>query len=68
MFQVSSEEGAKASEELHIPYIECSAKHRMNVDNAFYELVRLIRKFQASERTAITKPVHNNNKKKCNIL
>ena len=32
------------------PYIECSAKMRMNVDQAFHELVRLVRRFQALER------------------
>ncbi|VDN55295.1 unnamed protein product [Dracunculus medinensis] len=28
---------------LHLPYVECSAKRRMNVDEAFHDLVRLIR-------------------------
>ena len=38
------------AKQLKTPFIECSAKNRMNVDQAFYELVRLIRKFQALER------------------
>ena len=35
---------------LKVPFIECSAKLRMNVEQAFFELVRLIRRFQALER------------------
>ncbi|BES93500.1 Ras-like protein [Nesidiocoris tenuis] len=64
---VSTAEAQKLSRELRIPYIECSAKHRMNVDQSFHELVRIVRKFQASERPVV-KPSHNNQKKKCAIL
>ena len=34
------------AKQLKTPFIECSAKNRMNVDQAFHELVRLIRRFQ----------------------
>lgn len=47
---VSSEEGQSLARQLKVPYLECSAKLRMNVDLAFHELVRLIRRFQALER------------------
>lgn len=47
---VSSEEGHSLARQLKVPYLECSAKLRMNVDLAFHELVRLIRRFQALER------------------
>lgn len=48
--QVSRPECENMAKQLKTPFIECSAKNRMNVDQAFYELVRLIRKFQALER------------------
>lgn len=55
------------SRHLKIPYIECSAKARMNVDQSFHELVRLVRKFQESERPT-TKTDYQRRKKKCTIL
>ena len=48
--QVSADEGHSLARQLKVPYLECSAKLRMNVDLAFHELVRLIRRFQALER------------------
>ncbi|XP_031770486.1 ras-like protein 2 [Galleria mellonella] len=51
MQRVVSLEAAQAlSRQLKVPYIECSAKARMNVDQAFHELVRLVRRFQEAER------------------
>ena len=50
ILQVTSEEGHSLARQLKVPYLECSAKLRMNVDLAFHELVRLIRRFQALER------------------
>nr|CAD7445243.1 unnamed protein product [Timema bartmani] len=64
---VSSVEAQNLSRQLKIPYIECSAKLRMNVDQAFHELVRIVRKFQLSERPPL-KPNNKKNKKKCAIL
>jgi len=64
---VSGEEIQNLVGQLHLPYIECSAKVRMNVDQAFHELVRIVRKFQASERPLL-KPSHNSSKRKCVIL
>nr|CAD7429680.1 unnamed protein product [Timema monikensis] len=64
---VSPVEAQNLSRQLKIPYIECSAKLRMNVDQAFHELVRIVRKFQLSERPPL-KPNNKKNKKKCAIL
>lgn len=64
---ILSEEAHNVSRELRIPYIECSAKLRMNVDQAFHELVRIVRKYQASERPLL-KPAHNSPRRKCVIL
>jgi len=43
LFQVSTEQGIELARQLGIKYIEASAKIRSNVDQAFHELVRLIR-------------------------
>lgn len=64
---IPAEEAQNMSRELRIPYIECSAKLRMNVDQAFHELVRIVRKYQASERPLL-KPQHNSSRRKCAIL
>lgn len=64
---VTTAEAQNLSRQLKVPYIECSAKLRMNVDQAFYELVRVVRKFQLSERPPL-KPNYENRKRKCCIL
>ncbi|GAB6018586.1 Ras-protein R-Ras2 [Chamberlinius hualienensis] len=64
---VSTEEGKQLAQQLKIAYKECSAKLRINVDQSFYELVQIVRQFQAAERPPIktsTKP----RQKKCSIL
>ncbi|XP_050393210.1 ras-related protein R-Ras2 [Patella vulgata] len=63
---VSHDEGAEVARSLKISYIEASAKNRSNVDQSFYELVRIIRKFQAEERPLVKTP--KKKPKKCSIL
>jgi len=74
---VSGEEAHSLACQLKAPYIECSAKMRMNVDQAFHELVRLVRRFQVLERPDSVNSNHaidgqSENKKrskgKCSIL
>ncbi|PSN53595.1 Ras-like protein 2 [Blattella germanica] len=65
--RVSAMDAQNLSRQLKIPYIECSAKLRMNVDQAFHELVRIVRKFQLSERPPL-KANYKKNKKKCCVL
>lgn len=66
---VWQEEAQSLARSLKIPYIECSAKMRMNVDNAFYELVKVVRKFQQSERPPLKSDRNKKNKKnKCCVL
>jgi GTPase KRas len=43
--QVSREEGAALARSFNCKFIETSAKSRVNVDNAFYDLVREIRRY-----------------------
>merc|ERR1712088_1235780 len=57
------------AKQLKTPFIECSAKNRMNVDQAFHELVRLIRRFQALERPVVLgKREASPSKGKCTLL
>ncbi|KAJ0172046.1 hypothetical protein K1T71_012019 [Dendrolimus kikuchii] len=65
---VSLEEAQALSRQLKVGYIECSAKARMNVDQAFHELVRLVRRFQEAERINIKSEYRSGKKKKCTIL
>lgn len=64
---VSPDEGLELARHLNIKYIEASAKIRMNVDAAFHELVRIVRKFQLEERPP-TKSVKKPKKNRCTIL
>lgn len=41
--QVTQEEGQQLARQLKVTYMEASAKIRMNVDQAFHELVKVIR-------------------------
>ncbi|CAG9793205.1 unnamed protein product [Diatraea saccharalis] len=65
---VSLEEAQALSRQLKVPYIECSAKARMNVDQAFHELVRLVRRFQEAERIHVKSEYRSGKKKNCAIL
>ncbi|XP_013147335.1 PREDICTED: ras-like protein 2 [Papilio polytes] len=65
---VSLDEAHALSRQLKVPYIECSAKARMNVDQAFHELVRLVRRFQETERINMKPNQKSNKKRNCNIL
>lgn len=62
--QVSNQEGKDTAKTLNLAYVETSAKQRVNVDLAFHELVRIIRKFSKENNQKEVK------KKKggCNIL
>lgn len=68
--QVSVSDCEDMAKQLKTPFIECSAKNRMNVDQAFHELVRLIRRFQAMERPVVAadKREKSPSKGKCSIL
>lgn len=41
--QITTEEGLQLARQLKVTYMEASAKIRLNVDQAFHELVRVIR-------------------------
>ena len=45
---VSTAEGQKCARQLRIPYLEASAKQRINVPESFHELVRVIRQHRKS--------------------
>ncbi|XP_018424626.1 PREDICTED: ras-related protein R-Ras2-like [Nanorana parkeri] len=60
--QVTKEEALNFARENRIPYMEASAKIRLNVDESFHELVRAIRKFHEFESPPT--PTVNPKKKK----
>lgn len=67
IFKVSIQDAQSMAMQLKIPYIECSAKAGMNIDQSFHELVRIVRRFQLSERPPI-KSTPQKSSKKCSIL
>ncbi|CAB3403500.1 unnamed protein product [Caenorhabditis bovis] len=70
---VSEQEGRELAAQLKLMYIETSAKvHRINVDAAFHELVRIVRSFPSDEAeeepSAIPRSRRRKDKKeKCSI-
>lgn len=67
LFQVSSDEGKMLARELRLHYIETSAKVSLHVEQAFYDVTRLIKKFHEEERqNHIIKPKKKKNG--CSIL
>ncbi|XP_038073846.1 ras-related protein R-Ras2-like [Patiria miniata] len=65
---VSGEEAQALGKQLKLEVIEASAKTRMNVDQAFHQLVRTIRKFQAEENPPMLQPSGKSEKKSCCTL
>ena len=69
---VTTEMVDEMKSQLKLAYLETSAKTRQNVEEAFYELVRLIRTYQLKERPPITtvqtKPKKRAAFQKCTIL
>lgn len=62
--QVTQEEGQQLARQLKVTYMEASAKIRLNVDQAFHELVRVIRKFQEQECPPSPEPTRKEKDKK----
>jgi len=61
---VATAEAQELARKLKITYLESSAKQRINVDAAFHDLVRSIRR----SNEVIDQPVKGKKKKKCIIL
>ncbi|XP_025095274.1 ras-related protein Ral-A-like isoform X2 [Pomacea canaliculata] len=68
--QVSYEEALKRAQEWNVQYVETSAKTRVNVDKAFYDLMRAIRarKMEATKQNNGKQKKRVKQKKKCVIL
>ncbi|CAH1250582.1 RRAS2 [Branchiostoma lanceolatum] len=64
---VTQEEGQELARQLRVGYLEASAKTRLNVDQAFHELVRIVRKFRAEECPPVDE-TKQKKKRKCTIL
>lgn len=54
--EVSTEEAEQYGRSVGLPYIECSAKHGLNVAEAFYRLVRAVREFELAEAASVREP------------
>ncbi|EDR26112.1 ras-1, putative [Entamoeba histolytica HM-1:IMSS-B] len=68
---VSEKEGKDKAAELGVKYIETSAKNKLNIEEAFYTLVREIRKQQnsdAPEEAGKGGPKKQKEKKKCYLF
>eukprot|EP01105_Mastigella_eilhardi_P014273 TRINITY_DN3256_c0_g2_i2.p1 TRINITY_DN3256_c0_g2~~TRINITY_DN3256_c0_g2_i2.p1 ORF type:complete len:198 (+),score=63.32 TRINITY_DN3256_c0_g2_i2:50-643(+) len=68
---ISKAEGAKLSESLKVTFMETSAKDRTNVDEAFYVLVRLMRKGSGQAKPAgmvPDNPDYFKKNKKCAVM
>lgn len=61
---VDSKQGQMLADSYGIPYVETSAKTRQGVDDAFYTLVREIRKYKEKKGNKQSKK----KKKKCSVL
>eukprot|EP01105_Mastigella_eilhardi_P010065 TRINITY_DN2358_c0_g1_i1.p3 TRINITY_DN2358_c0_g1~~TRINITY_DN2358_c0_g1_i1.p3 ORF type:complete len:128 (+),score=31.45 TRINITY_DN2358_c0_g1_i1:448-831(+) len=62
--QVSAADGNNLAAEWKCPFMETSALNRSNVDNVFFELVRMVRKYESG-----AKPKQSSEKrKKCTLL
>lgn len=59
---VSYQEGEEIASQLKIRYVEASAKHKVHVEKAFHDLVRVIRRSQKPAAEKVKR------KKKCVIL
>lgn len=46
--EVTTQEGKELSQKLKIPFIEASAKKRLNVEESFLELVKQVQAYQAA--------------------
>ncbi|KAH8655529.1 ras-2 protein [Xylariales sp. PMI_506] len=54
--QVSKKEGHILARELGYEFVETSAKTRVNVEKAFYDIVRLLRQLRQAESVKIQRP------------
>ncbi len=60
--EVTKDEGEELSKKWNCPFFESSAKNHINVDEAFRELVREVRRFKAEAEKQ--NPVNQSQKKK----
>uniref|UniRef100_A0A1I7UK67 Ras family protein n=1 Tax=Caenorhabditis tropicalis TaxID=1561998 RepID=A0A1I7UK67_9PELO len=71
---VARHEAEELAHRLGVPYLECSAKIRKNVDEAFFEIVRTVIRYQDKQRgeeklveRKIESPMKSKKKKTCPI-
>lgn len=64
--QVSEEEGQAIARQFGCPFMEASAKHRINVEEGFYQLVREIREYNRGLAAASASTDFDNNNNSSN--
>ncbi|XP_049849981.1 ras-like protein rasG [Schistocerca gregaria] len=65
--EVSIQEGKDLASQLNVPFLETSAKACINVEEAFFELVREIRKYNASN-SEVNNQKPKSRRGRCSIL
>ena len=65
--QVSFDQGKKLGEAWHSPFMETSAKAKINNEECFYQVVREIRKVDEEEKNRLVKPT-GGRIKRCFVL
>eukprot|EP01121_Diplochlamys_sp_Union-15-3_P011870 TRINITY_DN3480_c0_g1_i2.p1 TRINITY_DN3480_c0_g1~~TRINITY_DN3480_c0_g1_i2.p1 ORF type:complete len:207 (-),score=41.17 TRINITY_DN3480_c0_g1_i2:47-628(-) len=69
--EVTVQEGQDLAKSVHCPFLETSAKARINVEEAFYEVVREIKKWSLKEKSRDDeeKPAKKKSRRaRCNLL
>lgn len=67
--KVSNQEGQEMAKVFGCPFFETSAKTRTNVDEAFFGLVKEIRKYEAKKKSSgNTNNQKNQNEQKCCVI
>jgi GTPase KRas protein len=69
--EVATSEGKELAKSFEAPFVEASAKARINVEEAFFQLVREIRTYNTTTKPSEGYQPHRTPKKKkakCNIL
>jgi len=63
--RISFEEGEELARTFNVPFFEVSAKSRLNIENAFFQLVREIKIFRKIKEKAFEKTWPKKKKDKC---
>lgn len=66
--EISSVEGKELARKMNAKFVESSARYRVNVDEAYYTLVRSIRDENRKVRGSTNKALASKKKRKCVVM